>query len=206
MSKTIRTMACAAVAVFLSVVQAGAVTYSYTGNPDPGHSNNYLTAIVDLACAGPCAAGDYTIGSGINSFSITAHNSSGVALDTISLTDAGITYYSYVNQLTLDGTGNVTMWFLLLQSLIDGRYAFTLGHYDDHLGGCAGCGPDQEYFSNTSGATLFDEYPSTPGSWTAESAGAVPVPATLPLFAGGLGVMGLFARRKRRNLSAAAAA
>lgn len=41
-------------------------------------------------------------------------------------------------------------------------------------------------------------YPSGPETWT--SVAAVPLPAALPLFAGGLGLMGWLARRRRKAL------
>ena len=45
------------------------------------------------------------------------------------------------------------------------------------------------------------------GSFTLEIGTTTPLPATLPLFAGGIGVMGLLARRKKRkNITALAAA
>jgi hypothetical protein len=44
-------------------------------------------------------------------------------------------------------------------------------------------------------------------SFTLEIGTTTPLPATLPLFAGGIGVMGLLARRKKRkNITALAAA
>ena len=54
-----------------------------------------------------------------------------------------------------------------------------------------------------SGLILFESYV---GAWTYAGAVATPIPATLPLFATGLGVIGLLAwRRKRKNAAAIAA-
>jgi len=59
-----------------------------------------------------------------------------------------------------------------------------------------------EFFVSTEGgngqAVNFDIGPTTGGG----NAGATPLPAALPLFAGGLGVIGLLARRRKRKLAA----
>jgi hypothetical protein len=70
-----------------------------------------------------------------------------------------------------------------------------------------GFGPD-----NTPGPFFFSIGTGTDNNlyydvtWTAEVVTATPLPAALPLFAGGLGVIGLIGRRRKRKASAAVAA
>jgi PEP-CTERM motif len=202
MQKIFRSMAYGAVAVILSVVQASAVTYTYTGNPDPTRFNKSITAIVNLNCVGPCAAGDYIEGAGLISFSLTSF--ANLILSTAS-TDTGYTNDGYINYLVLNGSGDVTRWLLIARNNTQAGQPllYTLGNDSGPPSNC-NCGT-QDYAEFTNPSTVYLFVVNNPGVWTAESVSSAPVPATLPLFAGGLGVVGFFARRKRRNRSGAVA-
>jgi len=180
-----------AAAVLLPITQAKAVTYSYVGTPDGSYFNNYLTAVVDLNCIGACAAGVYVLGAGLQSYQMTAHNSSGGALNSADSSSAATTApgQSYVNYLTLNSSGNVTNWFLYLIKPSFDEF-WTIGFdptygTQDHAEGPVG---------GSNGNLLFQ---FVHGSWTANV--ATPLPAALPLFATGLAGLGWLARRRRKQ-------
>jgi hypothetical protein len=74
-------------------------------------------------------------------------------------------------------------------------------------GGCCGSLPGVAYLSTNDGGTSFAYYAGVPGLLTVSqtslgnlAATATPLPAALPLFATGLGALGLLGwRRKRKN-------
>ena len=180
--------------VVLTTSQCNAVTYTYTSNPDVVYdTNNYLTAAVDLNCVGVCAPGTYVLGVGLQSYEITAHDNSGGILNSANSSSAATTAPSqtYTNYLTLDASGHVTNWFLYLITTSFNEF-WTIGQTvlwnQDYAEGPVG---------GTSGGILL--YSSPPGTWTTTTA-ATPLPAALPLFATGLGALGLLGwRRKRKN-------
>src|SRR4051794_31410829 len=100
-------------AISLATSASQATTYLYTGNPTFG-TGSYITAAVDLDCAGPCAAENYIYSLDISGFSLDVHSSTGVVLESISSQTPGVTFDSYTNYLRLDVSGNVTSWFLYL--------------------------------------------------------------------------------------------
>jgi hypothetical protein len=63
----------AAAMILLGMPSAQAVTYQYVGNPLMEVSGR-LTAVVELNCSAPCAAGTYFEGSGLTSFTVTAYS------------------------------------------------------------------------------------------------------------------------------------
>ena len=63
-----------------------------------------------------------------------------------------------------------------------------------------------ELFTSLEPITMSFELSDSPNALPDPLASATPLPATLPLFAGGLGLMGYLSRRKKRNASAPAAA
>jgi hypothetical protein len=66
---------------------------------------------------------------------------------------------------------------------------------------------DQEDFAYAQQASYSFGSNSDPGNWTTTtSVAATPLPATLPLFAGGLGFVGYLTRRKKSMASALTAA
>src|SRR5262245_24446198 len=90
----------------LAMTPASADTiYSYTGNPDPNTSNNYLTATVDLICTSPCAAGTYVEGLGIANYSITVYDAANIPLQSVSYTTSLPS--SFTRYITLDSLGHV---------------------------------------------------------------------------------------------------
>jgi hypothetical protein len=102
---------------------AAATTYLYTSN-ELGNSSfdDYLTASVDLNCAGPCAEGTYHYSSDITSYSLSAYAGPNpvnfLVFSFISGTpgvDGNFDSTPYDNYLTLDSAGLVTSWFLRLK-------------------------------------------------------------------------------------------
>ena len=110
----------------LGLTPASAAVFTYTGNPVADGSFN--TAIVDVNCAGSCAAGTYHYSSDITFFSLT-YNSSVNSPFTLSSNQAGVSPLSYSVYLTLDNTLNVTNWFLLLDGQASLQRAIdSIGH------------------------------------------------------------------------------
>jgi hypothetical protein len=77
-------------------------------------------------------------------------------------------------------------------------------------GGCCGSLAGVTYLSTNDGGASFGFYPGVPGLLTASdpptlTLSTVPLPATLPLFATGLGALGLLGWRRKRQHAALAA-
>lgn len=182
-----------AAAVLLAPSNSLATTYTYTGNPTFG-TGSYITATADLNCAGSCAAGDYIYSSSISEFSLSVHSSSGSILQSLSSNTPGVSFGSYGSSfLRLDGSGNVTNWFLYL----DGNGSQTPQIYTmkDALGPPSfTMDYGYNYFCDTTYVNLLD----TPGTWQVS---AVPEPSTWAMLI--LGFLGVgFTQYRRRHARA----
>jgi len=104
---------------------------------------------------------------------------------------------------TIDGkvyTSSATIQFLALGPSLNGLYGFSATQGEDTLsiGSLSS-------FQLSSTNSPVDDIPSTIGGTVkVNELAATPLPATLPLFAGGLGAMGLLGWRRKRNAQAAA--
>jgi hypothetical protein len=78
-------------------------------------SGNYLTATVDLRC-GTCEGATFSFSTEISSITISAFSSTGVMLDTISAPSSGVTTPGVADFISISSAGDVTSWFLDLQS------------------------------------------------------------------------------------------
>jgi hypothetical protein len=175
-----------------------ATTYTYTGLPDP-NSNNYITAIVDLTCAGPCAAGVYNEGTGLNlfSFTLTAFDSTNAPLVSLGSLSPGYDHDGLTNSLTLDGSGAVTNWFLFAEDPPITLY--TVGsNLTQASPDCTAC---QEFAQNANG--VFVDTEGYFGTWSVSTT-ETPLPAALPLFASGGALLGFFGWRRKRKAIATA--
>jgi hypothetical protein len=111
----------------------------------------------------------------------------------------GVTYTTYINAsdpndftVQFNGPGYTSTLNLVFE------YSLLIPNLDNPiLGGIGGSSYECAGFSCNSADIRYVD-----GGF----ASATPLPAALPLFAGGLGVMGLFARRRKRKNAAAAAA
>lgn len=181
-------------AVFsLTVSTAQATIYTYTGNPTFG-SESYITATVDLNCAGSCGAADYVYSTSISEFSLSVHSSSGSVLQSLSSTTPGVSFGSYGNSyLRLDAGGQVTSWFLYL----DGNGSQTPQIYTmkDALGPPSfTMDYGYNYFCDTTYVNLLD----TPGTW---QVAAVPEPSTWAMLILGFAGIGFMAYRRKQGVT-----
>jgi hypothetical protein len=213
MNKLIASVALAT--VFMAITQAGAATYTYTGVYSPGNDGNnyYASAAVDLSCAGPCSSGIYTEGGTLTSFTLSIDGPSPSNAPVFSISSSDLNYISsadptlfgFPSYLTLSNVGGVitiTNWSVFADTTGDPALNFaiyTIGNDPINF--------TQDYYAD--GSISSGTLNANPGVWTGPgitSATATPLPAALPLFAGGLGVMGLLARRRKRKNTAAIAA
>jgi hypothetical protein len=198
---SLRALVCAVAGIMLGMSQAGAVTYNYLGNPDDGlyggTVGNYMTATVDVACVGICDGeynkpagngGPLTSSSSLISYSMTVHNSAGNEIISRSSGDGNIT--SYDGSYIVFDNGVVTHWELFLYDLSTYASYQSSGHgyYNS----------DGDYQGQAGLVSL-----NHPGVWTLAAA-ATPLPAALPLFASGLGALGVIGWRRKRKAQAAA--
>jgi PEP-CTERM motif len=181
-----------------AATQASATIYTYTGNADPS-TGNYETATVDLNCGGSCAAGNYIYNTGINSFSLAAYSSTNTLLDTVSITTSGATSIGTVDYLTLDATGHVTNWWLLvdiagtLRMQTIGNNIFPPSNYTTSV--------TQDYVGDT--VAIRIGLNDNPGTWQVS---AVPEPSTWAMMILGFAGLGFMAyRRKSKPVLLAAA-
>ena len=224
-----RIFAYAAVGITLAATQAEAATYTYTGIPSPGDTfvipgdpssgvaQYYVSATVDLSCAGPCASGTYSEGGTLTSFtlSIDGPTPSNASVFSISNTDpnyissADPSLFGAPSSVTLSNVGGaitITDWSVFADLGPDPSFTLNSAIYTVFQN------PDpnndsQDYYAD--GLISSGTLNANPGVWSGPGIAAVsatPLPATLPLFAGGLGLMGLLSRRRKRKSTTALAA
>ena len=85
-------------------------------------------------------------------------------------------------------TGSIVQWDV---TLLGSNYGIVSQNLAPPFSGSA-FAQDQDYVSSGYGNVAFD-----PGTWTGPT--ATPVPSALPLFASGLGALGLFGWRRKRK-------
>ena len=175
-----------------ATTQASATIYTYTGNADPS-TGNYLTASVDLNCAGPCAAGKYTYNLGISSFSLADNTSAHAPVFTLSTNTPGVALLSWVDYLTLNDAGRVTGWFLYAELPASSKGMVTAGP-----NWCTQCNPfDQVWDHSTTSVNLFNNA----GTW---QVAAVPEPSTWAMMILGFAGVGYMTYRRRKVAELAA--
>jgi len=185
-------LAAAAVAFFMAGNPASAVTIN--GTLSLSGLANFDSTSIDFTAASTLigGTGNFTsLGSTASSITFTHMGSSVLYTSLTSVTDLGCGTGCV---FTVTGNGN-TATFLLSSITVDDTTNLTI---------------------TGSGFATLTGFTNTPGFFSLTSQGtsgtnvsfsttvnATPLPAALPLFAGGLGVIGLVARRKKRNRVAA---
>lgn len=173
----------------LASTTAHAVTYTYTGSPTFG-TGSYVTATADLDCTAPCAAGDYTYSSSLSEFSLSVHSKSGSLLQSLSSDTPGVSFGSYGDSyLRLDGSGNVTSWFLYLDG--NGSQSPQIYTMKDALGPPSFT---MDYGFTSICDTTYVNLPDTPGTW---QVAAVPEPSTWAMLIFGFAAIGFMSYRRR---------
>jgi hypothetical protein len=181
----------------LGASNASAVTYDYTGPSfTSGLIGNDITGSVTLNCAGTCADGVYTFGvtPAFTGYSLATGPSQSISVNTATVGYAPSTNFG-APSVTISA-GLITGWRLTLQSNVNlptiPLLLFTFGsagdQYNNGLGGATG-------FSGAAPASDWSLAPS-----------ATPLPGALPLFASGLGALGLLGWRRKRKAAAVLAA
>ena len=101
-----------------------------------------------------------------------------------------------------DQSGQIVQWNLLAAGAAGSPYLIFATYNNGSIGSGDLLGSAQD-----GSALVFDNQVNGPvGTWVVNSLNSAPLPAALPLFATGLGAMGLFGwRRKRKSTTAAAA-
>jgi hypothetical protein len=91
-------------------------------------------------------------------------------------------------QVATGPTGGIDEWAIEVFITFSSKVIYTCNCYGD----------EEEDFAESGGGSA--ENLGLPGAWATSVSSATPIPAALPLFAGGLGVLGLLGwRRKRKN-------
>lgn len=98
--------------------------------------------------------------------------------------------------VTTDATGNISQWQLDVVNSISGTQNTQLVTCNTPSNDCFALGNIDTTFNFDAGFTTQAYNQAVPGVW---SVSEVPIPAALPLFASGLGVLGLLAYRKKRK-------
>lgn len=185
---------------------ASTVTFDYTGqnfdtpnpNADPTDFGNHLTASITLNCS-PCNGTYYLNDPAVTSFQVSAGP----------YTAPASAFASYLGSdfVTISG-GAITVWYIYGLDY-PSSYAPTPGvpwgneviltiSNDSNFGHNVG-----DSYSTFLGAQSASN--SVAGIWTQENVAATPLPAALPLFATGLGALGLLGWRRKKKAAAPAA-
>jgi hypothetical protein len=105
--------------------------------------------------------------------------------------------------VSTNGSGDITAWTIQLQGDLSNNSNDSI-FTTTGLNPIVNDGNAEDWGANGSPGVYFGYNSNSPGTF---SFSQTPLPAALPLFAGGLGLMGLFGcRRKRKNTAAIAAA
>jgi len=208
-----RALAYAVAGIMLAATQAGATTYTYTGNASnggtfafPGGPVNqyYVSATVDLSCAGPCASGVYTEGGTLTSFTLSIDGPTPSNTPVFSISSSDPNYISsdnpnifgapsYVTLSNVGGAITITNWLVFADLGPDPNFQLdsaiytlndpTLGTSDLYADGA---------ISNGSGN--FD----SAGIWNGSGIAAIsatPLPSTWTMLIAGFVCLGFFAFR-----------
>ena len=153
----------------MAMTQAGATTYTYTGNASPGGDGNnyYVSLTADLNCAGSCS-GTYSEGSGLTSFTLSIDNASNnLSVFSVSNGAPGYTSDGSLNYLTLSNAGSVTSWAVIADNGVNTIY--TIGN-DPFYG-------TQDLFQY--GSIQSGTLDANPGKWSPTGdISATPLPST----------------------------
>jgi hypothetical protein len=102
--------------------------------------------------------------------------------------------------VTTNASGNISQWQLAVLNLISGTQNTQLITCNTPSNDCFALANLDKTFNFNTGNVIEAYNMADPGVW---SVSEIPIPAALPLFASGLGVLGLLAYRKRRKALAA---
>jgi hypothetical protein len=184
----------AAAVILLAMPDVRAATYSYTGNTLYGGSSpfGHLTAVVELNCSAPCAAGIYVEGSGLTSFTL-AHAGIGSPIYSAGTSSPNYSNEGHVNYLTLSDSGQVVGWSL---------YAITApGTFGGGYQASTRYALDGSHDSSILPFAFGAQNSRAPGSWNGEPpppvppVEPVPLPPAFLLFVGGLSLLGFLRSR-----------
>ena len=171
--------------VMVSAIPANADTiYTYTGNvftlaTGPYTTSDFVTLTFDLPS--PLAAGLFD-----HFFTPTSYTISD-----------GVQTYTAANSTgsfsvtTTNLTAQILHWDMLVSNIVNGSDFIRTTD-----------GGDIGTFITAGGSVVLGDN-TRPGTWTQSSGVVTPLPAALPLFAGGLGALGLLGWRRKRKAQAA---
>jgi PEP-CTERM motif len=158
----------------------------------PAIDQDYVSASVNLNCAGPCSSGTYVEGIGLTSFTLTTVSSaSNAPLFSLSSTDPAYQNDGVTNYVTLSNAGAVTNWQIYADyTNTTGATIYTINDnpFDDGTSDLYASGLIQ---SGTG-------FPANPGNWTgAAEISAVPEPSTWAMMLLGFAGIGFMAYRRK---------
>jgi hypothetical protein len=168
---------------------ANSVLYSYTGNPftivqSPYTTSDSVTASIVLSAA----LGDSLTDANVTptSYTLTDGQQTNTNLNSI-----GSTLF----QFSTNATGKITDWTIETNTLVG-------------LINTQSISSEMVDVGQLTSTFALGENLNNPGKWAGpnQPIASTPLPAALPLFATGLGAMGLFGWRKKRKAAAALAA
>ena len=179
-----------------------AVSYFYTGLPYTIFNYSPLDPNLGTSMTGTLTF-DYTTPPPDGVYSLSNPHIAGVSLQSgIHNLDQSFLYVPYDNHVTISN-GQIVDWLIYLAQITD-----VCCNDTRHAGFVLGIGvPDLSGGDVSAEIFLYpashDGHNLQQGTWS----GPTPLPAALPLFASGLGALGLLGwRRKRKNAAAIAAA
>jgi hypothetical protein len=176
----------AASMVFGASAAKASFVYSYSGNP--------FTAGA-AAFVGNSVTGEFTVASalGDNFVGVVAPTQFLFSNGLFTLGNSNSSFYTF--DIQTSNTGAIINWAILVYS----SYGPWTGMIQTNNSGdsTSSLGPTTLISASNSGA---------PGTWSvSDPPSATPLPAALPLFAGGLGALGLLGWRRKRKAAALAA-